>query len=274
MGDRALHDALIRYLADSPFRAAVQGVPDGREYDAIPPEHVTALRAVPPDRADRFARFLARQFYYERIVHFYKYSRVLGRWTARWPEQVVRSDAFGALLPTLVLGSHATARDVARLVQEHLAGAPGAPPYAGDLLRYESAQFVAEAGPRVWRSDAPVPAITPRTVLAPDDGLEVVHLAWDVPTVLPALLTLAATRPLPAAPPAAERRATTLVVARAPRGRVTVFRWNATLDNFVAALDGTRDVAGAAAVARLPVAEGVEIAAQLRDAGVLVSPDS
>src|SRR5207244_4964226 len=81
-----------------------------------------------PVRLERFARFLARHFYHERIVHFFKYSRALGRVTGRRPEAVLRSPAFDALFPTMVLGGRDTARVVAGLVAGHGAGGAAAAP--------------------------------------------------------------------------------------------------------------------------------------------------
>src|SRR5207244_1039811 len=66
--DRALQDEVIRALADAPFRAS----PEWRR-----------LALADPDRVERYARFLARHFYHERIVHFFKYSRALARITGR-----------------------------------------------------------------------------------------------------------------------------------------------------------------------------------------------
>src|SRR2546430_11087680 len=69
--DRALQDDVIRALADAPYRAS----------------HAWRRRELAdPDRVERYARFLARHFYYERIVHFFKYSRALARVTGRAPE--------------------------------------------------------------------------------------------------------------------------------------------------------------------------------------------
>src|SRR3989449_5690420 len=51
---------------------------------------------------------------YERLVHFFKYSRALARVTGRRPEAILRRPGFDALLPTAVLGSRETARAVAR----------------------------------------------------------------------------------------------------------------------------------------------------------------
>src|SRR5207245_5969567 len=141
VSDRELQDLVLRALADAPFRAS-------REW------RDRAL--VEPGRLERFARFLARHFYYERIVHFFKYSRALARVTGRRPEAALKSADFDALLATAVLGSRETARDVAGLAVRHVKEVTPPPQlrYLNDLLRYEEAMMIAEAGPRVWRGRA------------------------------------------------------------------------------------------------------------------------
>ena len=139
MSDRAVQDEVIRALADAPYRASAAWRERGLA-DAA--------------RVERFARFLARHFYHERVVHFFRYSGALARVTGRRPEAVLRQAGFDALLGSAVLGSRETARAVAALVAAHVAGrggSDGAVPYHADLLRYEETMMVVEAGPRVWR---------------------------------------------------------------------------------------------------------------------------
>ena len=102
MSDRALQDHVIRALADAPYRASTEW-------------HRRAL--ADPERVERYARFLARHFYYERIVHFFKYSRALARATGRRPEAVLNQPGFDALLPTVVLGSRASTQAVAAVLE-------------------------------------------------------------------------------------------------------------------------------------------------------------
>ncbi len=240
-GDRALHDRVIRALADAPYRAS----PEWR-----------ALDLADADRVERYARFLARHFYYERIVHFFKYSRALARVTGRRPEAVLAGPAFDALLPQAVLGSRATARAVARLVVDHVTGTAASIPYLRDLLRYEEAMMVVEAGPRVWReSGTPDPEASPappQTV----EGTVLLELAYDLPAVLPRLL-----EPW-TEPPAAPQRPTRLLVARSPYGRVAVARSDARVAAVVELADGKRTVAELAARTGLDVGE---LEAALRD---------
>src|SRR5204862_8280462 len=137
VSDRAVQDEVIRALADAPYRASAAWRDRGLAEAA---------------RVERFARFLARHFYHERVVHFFRYSGALARVTGRRPEAVLGQVAFDALLAGAVLGSRDTARAVAALVVAHVVGgSPSAVPYHADLVRYEETMMVVEAGPRVWR---------------------------------------------------------------------------------------------------------------------------
>lgn len=234
VSDRAIQDELIRALADASFRASSawreRGLAD-------------------PDRVERFARFLARHFYYERVVHFFKYSRALARLTGAPPEKVLRSPAFDALLPTIVLGSRPAASAVAKLVVEHVASGPGggAVPYLGDLLRYEEAMMVVEAGPRRWRGSDDVSDLHEGSAGHPalSEGTQVLAFEFDLPLVLPRLL-----RPwseLPAAPPGRSW----LLFARSARGRVAVATVTEPVARVLRESDGTRTLDDLAAGAGL-----------------------
>lgn len=265
--DRALQDALIRLLADTPFRDALYALGQAELPDGVPPEHAAILCATDPERVRRFARFLARHYYYERVVHFFRYSRALARWTGRSPEQVLRSAAFDELLPRVVLGSVETARAVVDLVERHLGEATSAPPYFADLRRYEGTQMLLEAGPRVWRDTAPAPRVHARALLVRSDSAVVVDFEWDLPGLLPELRALA--RVGATAPPTGRRAPTRLVIARSPRGRITVLRWTPALEPLLDSLDGERELADVATAAGVAPAEIVEVAAALVEAGVL-----
>jgi hypothetical protein len=267
--DRALQDALIRLLADAPFRVALTHVESGATYGGLSPHQVEELRSGDARRIERFARFLARQYYHERIYHYHKYSRALARWTGRSPEALLAMPAFGNLVPSIILGSRTTARDLARLLQAYLADAPGAPPYAADLVRYENAQLIAESGPRPPHSIAP-PRATPRVVVGVNPDASILRFKWDLPVVFQALLALAESDDVPAAPPEAPEKELSLVFVRSPRGRVTVLRWTDTIETLTAFNDGERPLGEAIDAADLPGREGLEIAAALLEAGVLI----
>src|SRR5207247_4002628 len=134
--DRALQDDVLRALAGAPCR----GSADWRRRELAD-----------PDRVERYARFLARHFYYERIVHFFKYSRALARVTGRAPEAILKGPAFDALLPTVVLGSRETAAAVGRLVTAYGAAGRTPLPSLADLLRSADARMVVAARGRGGR---------------------------------------------------------------------------------------------------------------------------
>jgi hypothetical protein len=233
--DRAVQDRVIRALADARYR--------------VSPEWLVQQLA-DPDRLERYAHFLARHFYHERLVQFFKYSRALARVTGRRPEAVLTQAAFDALLPGVVLGSRDTARAVAGLAAAYVGAAPMAIPYLKELLAYEEAMMVVEAGPRVWR-DRAVGAAGPHPGAAPIlvEGTVILELTYDLPAVLPELL-----RPWTAVP-LAPQRPTTLLVARSPHGRVAVARSDATVAALVRFADGERSLAQLAAETGLAVRE-------------------
>ena len=234
--DRGLQDDVIRALADAPFRAS-------REW--------RRRDLADPDRLERYARFLARHFYYERIVHFFKYSRALARVTGRPPEVVLKTAAFDGLFPTLVLGSRETAAAVARLVTTHVAASRAPVPFLADLLRYEEAMMVVEAGPRVWRDGPATEGAGSGERYPPEkvEGTVLLELAFDLPAVLPKLL-----QPWTDVPQAPQR-VTKLLVARSPHGRVAVAKSDAGAAAVIELADGKRTLEELAQDAGLQLAE-------------------
>ena len=231
--DRAVQDAVIRALADAPYRASPAW---------------QRRQLADPARVERYARFLARHFYYERLVHFFKYSRALARITGRPPEAVLRQGGFDALLPTMVLGDRGTARSVARLAVDYVAPGAALVAFLPDLLRYEEAMMVVEAGPRQWRDTAAQPEVVgqgamPLTV----EGTVLLTLDYDLPVVLARLLAPWTEPPQPPARP------TRLLVARSAHGRVAVARSDAAVAAVVGLADGTRTPAQLAADTGLPL---------------------
>jgi hypothetical protein len=222
MSDRALHDTIITALADARFRASPGWID----------QHLADR-----DGVERFSRFLARHFYYDRVVHFFKYSRAMARATGRRPEDVVRGESFEEILPTVVLGSRETASQVARLVvKDQLHGDHAAVPYFEDLLRYQEAMMVVEAGPREWNGAAEQSAPPDQALAQIVEGTIVLELDHDLPAVLPSLLA-----PWQE-PPTAPRQPTWLVVARSPQARVSVVRGNAALVRVLREVDRPRSM--------------------------------
>lgn len=236
MNDRAVQDTVIRALADAPYRAT----------------HTWRDQALAdPERVERFARFLARHFYYERLVHFFKYSRALARVTGRAPEAVLSGAGFDALLPALVLGSRESAVAVAKLARDHVrGGAHDAVPYLDDLTAYEEGMMVVESGARIWSDGSkPMPPKNQWSVPMRVEGTMLLDLTCDLPAVLPRLLQPWAEVPHP--PPTPTR----LLIARSPRGRVSVARTSATITTLLELADGRKSLDDLAREAGLRPAE-------------------
>lgn len=221
MSDRAVQDAVIRALADAPFRASAEW---------------RQRELANEDRVDRFARFLARHYYFERLVHFFRYSRGLARVTGRVPETVLTGPGFDRLLATMVLGSRDSALAVAELVTAYLgAGNVAAVPYHVDLLQYQRAMMVVESGARVWHDGSstrePAHRISRPTKV---EGTVLLDLKHDLPAVLPQLLRDWTEVPYAPAQP------TMLLIARSAHGRVSVARSTATIATVLELADGRK----------------------------------
>ena len=236
MSDRALQDTLIRALADAPFRSTPgwrdQGLAD-------------------PVRVERFARFLARHFYFERLIHFFKYSRALAKVTGRSPESVLTGAGFEALLPGLVLGSRASAIAVAKLAVDHVrAGARDAVPFLDDLLSYEQAMMTVESGARIWSDGSSAAAAKQQwSIPMRVEGTMLLDLTYDLPVVLPRLLRPWTEVPQP------PRTPTRLLIARSSRGRVSVARTTTTIATLLELADGRKSLDDLAREAGLRPAE-------------------
>lgn len=203
MSDRSVQDELIRALADAPYRRSSTW----RERELAD-----------EDRVERFARFLARHFYYERVQHFFKYSRALASVLDRKAEEIINSQAFEALFPEIVMGSRESARRVTSQVVEHVASAPGARsiPYLSDLLRYEATMMIVEAGPRQWTGNGTRETLADSNIAEVVEGTEVLEFEYDLPQVFGRLLGTWDDIPIP------PRRFIRLLFARSPHGRVAV----------------------------------------------------
>jgi hypothetical protein len=258
MTGRSLHDALLRVLTSAELRrrlAAGDGAVAGRLGEA----EAAALRAADPERLARLARFMGRHFYRERLVRLFAASRALAR--ARGTELlgILDGAAFGTLLDAAELGSATTAEEVARLAEGVLRPALAGLPYGGDLVAYEGTLFRAEAGPRRWadgdRREDGCAARSPHARLC--------TLEWDVTGLV------AAVRRGDAAPPEPPRAPTRLLVALAPNGRVTTVRCPEAVERLLAALDGVRSTAEAAAAAGVGEAEAARVLRQLGEVGAV-----
>jgi hypothetical protein len=225
MNARETQDVILRLLADGPLRAAaLAGAPEA------PAEARATLARTDAAALDRFGRFLARHYFRERVVHYFKYARALAPLTGRAPEGALKTPEFRALVPGLVLGERGSAERVAALLRKHLTEDAGTVrekvPYWDDLVAYQEAFFLA---------DALVPDQAPAPFPARARTAAILDLSWDLPAVLPLLLRPFHELPLPRRAPAR------LLFARSPIGEVTALRCTDALKELLDRLTGEAD---------------------------------
>ena len=155
--DRDLQDALIAYLADANLRRA----PDG----------LLPLSPEQAQRAGRFARFLARRYYRDRLARSFRYSRRFGA-TA---ETLVDTPVFNTFLDDCVLGSVASAERVGDLARDYLNQAPAPGAWWSDLLQYERLFFLQAA-----TTENAVPSASPQ----PSPSARCHRFSWNLPELL------------------------------------------------------------------------------------------
>ena len=106
MDDRGLQDEVIRYLSDARLRAS--------------PQKSLQLTADEAEKANRFARFLARRYYRDRLIRSFRYSRQFAAATGRKAEELCDREDFGAFLDQCVLGSVVSARRAGEMAVAYL----------------------------------------------------------------------------------------------------------------------------------------------------------
>ncbi|MBI4446394.1 MAG: hypothetical protein HY645_10845 [Acidobacteria bacterium] len=226
MSSRNAQDVILRLLADGPYRRQVLS-------GKAAPEELKVASRIQVEGLQRFAVFLARHFYRERVVHLLKYSRALSSLTGRSPESVLKTPAFNALIPEVVLGSRATALQVAALLRDFLVNdcenIQQKLPYWKDLVQYETAFFVTDSPLEQGKDPAgPFPFVAP--------GIQILNLDWDLPSIFPSIMDAAARRTTQGS-----RKPTRLLMCRAAGGEVTVARCSDSVEKILRMLDGNTD---------------------------------
>jgi hypothetical protein len=131
MNDRALQDELIRYLSDARLRAA--------------PPKTLKLSGDEAEKAQRFARFLARRYYRDRLIRSFRYSRRFANRAGRRAEEVCELPECESFLDDCVLGSLDSARRAGEMAGAHLAPGRSLFPWWSDLTAYQSAHLLQTA---------------------------------------------------------------------------------------------------------------------------------
>jgi len=235
LSDRERQDEVIRYLADARVRQSHT--------------HTAPIAAEEAEKAGKFARFLARRYYRDRLHRSCRYSFLIAPQAAA--EQVVDSAEFDAFLDQCALGSLESAVVVRDLALQRLGeiAAPGA--WWREVLVYQGAFFLQAA--TSGRGDAKE---------MPRRGHSAVCLDfdWAIPQVLDRLKRGAAVDD-------SLRRPATLVFSRTAEGRIYVMEADAAAAAVFKALKPGIDVER---IAGIPATVARETLASLAAIGAAV----
>lgn len=235
--DRDLQDALITYLGDANLRRAA----------AVP----LPLSPDQAQRAGKFARFLARRYYRDRLARSFRYSRRF----APAVESVVDAPPFDQFLEDCVLGSLAAAVRVGDLALGTLKDAVAPGPWWGDLLEYERSFFLQAATTEmIIAGQFPRGAVSARCC----------RFSWNLPQLLLRLKADEATGD-------DLRCQLTLLFSRTPHGRIYVAEIDQATAAIFQAADGRRSPAAIAELTSLPVPRVQQTLAGLVEIGALVT---
>ena len=234
--DRELQDEVIAYLADATLRGNASELP-------LAPEQA--------QRAARFARFLARRYYRDRLARSFRYSRCFGP----SPESIVDTPAFDAFLDDCVLGSLRAAERVGDLLVNHFRAQPAPGPWWSDLLEYERLFFLQAATTETTTTgEFPRPTVSARCHT----------FSWDLPNLLPRLKS--------GEPAGRElRREVTLLFSRTHLGRIYVVEVDEATTAVFYAADGRRSPAQIAASTSLSAAVVQQVLRGLAQVGAVVA---
>lgn len=244
MNDRALQDEIIRYLSDAHQRA-------------VPPQSLK-LTGGEAAKANKFARFLARRYYRDRLIRSFRYSRTFAEKTGRRAEDICGREEFEPFLDQCVLGSVDSARSVGEMAVAYLSAGQNLFPWWGELTAYESAHFLQTAttarvqpGPRYRRN----PSAT------------CIRFEWALAEMLPRLRK---------GEPVGEEshRAVTLLFARTHMGKIYVVELDESTAAVFHATDGSRTVERIAEAAGVPLPQAEEALGNLAQIGAVEAPEA
>jgi len=242
MSDRAVQDEVIRYLADANVRAqGSRGAP---------------FSAGEATKAARFAHFLARRYYRDRLARSFRYSHRFGKQTGRIAEEVVDGAEFDRFLSDCVMGSLESAQRVGGMARAHLSTAPAPAAWWPDLLDYEYAYFLqAATAERGASGDQPSPGVS--AVCR--------RFAWALPEMLPRLRAGEAIGD-------DLRREVTLLFSRTHAGRIYVVEVEPEVERVFRATDGHRTANEIAEATGVPAEQARVMLASLASIGAVQLP--
>ncbi len=244
MTDRAVQDEIIRYLADATARSQSQF-----------PTHVSASEA---PKAARFAHFLARRYYRDRLGRSFRYSHGFRKQTRRTAEEVVDRAEFEPFLRECVMGSLQSSRSVGEIARAHLMAAPPPGPWWPELLEYEYCYFLqAATSERASHADRPAPAVS--AVCR--------RFEWALPKVLPFLR---------AGEPVDDRfrHEVLLLFSRTTTARICVVEVEEALASVFRATNAVHSVGEIAELSGMSIEEARHGLEALRGIGAVQGPDN
>lgn len=248
MDDRDLQDEVIRYLTDARLRATPSG--------ALPVPRPEA------EKAGKFAMFLARRYYRDRMQRSFRYSAFFAKETQRRAEDSVEGNAFADIARDSVLGSLDAAQRVGQMAVAYLTDwhrQPTAPisnigGWWKSLLDYEYLHFLQTA--------------TSETVAKtgrPQRGVSAVchKFEWNMPELVTRLRKgQAAGDDL--------RGETTLLFARTHGGKIYVMEIDKAAESVFRSMEGNRSREEIAFAAGLGCEETSAILQSLVEVGAVV----
>jgi hypothetical protein len=235
--DRDFQDAIIRFLSGPQNRSSnLIDFPDERQREG----------------AQRFARFLARRYYRDRLQRGFRYAV---RLTGSPLEPLIEGPQFDAILDDCVLGSLQTARCIGRLAVENLAPRR-TESWWTELLEYEFAWFQQLAASEIPPT-APVPA---------QNSIAVVR---DFKIRIPELVARLKSGTMPAA---SLESYLTLLFSRTTHGRIYVVEMDQAAKAVFEAVDGERSEGEIARSSGLALEDTRRILTNLCELGAVILP--
>jgi len=242
MDDRALQDELIRYLSDAKLRAA-------------PPESLK-LTGGEAEKANKFARFLARRYYRDRLIRSFRYSRAFSNRTGRRAEEVCGLPECESFLDDCVLGSLASSRRAGEMAVAHLSPGRSLFPWWSDLTTYESAHLL---------QTATTERTQPGQHYQRSPSATCIRFDWALPEMLPRLRRGEALGE-------EFQRSATLLFSRTHMGKIYVVELDEITTAIFRATNGARALKQIAESAAVTLPQAEERLSNLAQIGALETP--
>jgi hypothetical protein len=219
---------------------------------------------VNPRRLIGVSRFLARQYYRERVVRLFRYIRLLTPWTGRDPCSVLQGPAILPVLDRTVLGTPESAARILTQIDLYLTDRDDEIrirlPFWRDLIRYQSALF------RIEAEGAPLSGSAPLRRAA---SSQILDFDWDLPRLLQQIRDRGHSWREGMEPPMARWVPSTVLVACGRYGRIATLRCDRAIRSILEAADGRRDRDELARIAGIPVDRAGMLLQQLQEVGAL-----